>query len=200
MRPTRGSYRRDDRAPGPPPSRDALHEAALAYLGRSAASSTMLGRALERRITTWARRAERASIDAEEIAAGVSGARDAVRQIIARFREVGLLDDAGFAEARAGALSRSGRSRRAIAAHLEARGIDGETARRALGDDPGAELRAAVTFARKRRIGPFAREQADRAARQKALAAMARGGFDFRVSERTLAMSREEAEEHLRDR
>ncbi|MBN9161583.1 MAG: hypothetical protein BGO98_49610 [Myxococcales bacterium 68-20] len=82
-----------------------------------------------------------------------------------RFREVGLVNDAAYAESRARSLSRVGRSRRAISAHLAAKGVDAETVRQALPHDAGVEL----AFARKRRIGPYAREgTTDREAKQKA--------------------------------
>ena len=185
---------------GPPPSRDVLHEAALAYLARSSATAVTLRRALDRKITTWARRAERAR-DAEQVAADIAPCREAVDAIIARFQEVGLVDDAAFAASRARGLSRAGRSRRAIAAHLAAKGVDEETAREAIPNDADIELAAALTFARKRRIGPYAREATeDRATKQKALAAMARAGFGWSTCERALRMDREQADERIDER
>lgn len=181
--------------PGAPPSKDVLHEAALAYLARTPATAVTLKRVLDRKIATWARRAERASGDPDTIAANVATCHEAVAAIVTRFREVGLVNDAMFASSRVRTLSRAGRSRRAIAAHLTAKGVDSETVREALPSDAAAELAAAVTFARKRRIGPFAREEApDQKAKQKALAAMARAGFAWNVCERVLRMAREEAE------
>jgi regulatory protein len=76
-----------------------------------------------------------------------------------------------------------------------------------LPQDAGAELAAALAFARKRRIGPFAAEDevpADREARRvverKALGAMARAGFDWNVCDRVMRMSRDDADEHVRGR
>ncbi|MBY0519066.1 MAG: hypothetical protein K2P79_01420 [Sphingomonas sp.] len=46
----------------------------------------------------------------------------------------------------------------------------------------------ALTFARKRRIGPFAATLADRPQREKQLAAMLRGGHDFDTARRIVAM------------
>ena len=168
--------------PGPPPTRDVLHEAALAYLARGSATAATLGRVLDRKVSTWARKAARAARDPEVVAADIAGCREFIEGIIARFREVGLINDAAYAKSRARSLSRSGRSRRAIASHLAAKGVDQETAREALPNDAEIELAAALTFARKRRIGPYAREAPDdrdlaRKAKQKALAAMGRAGF-----------------------
>lgn len=190
---------RKEREAGPPPSREILHEAALGYLTRSAATAATLRRALERKIALWARRAQKTR-DAEAIAEDVATCRAAVDAIIARMREVGLVNDAAFAEARVRGLSRAGRSRRAISAHLTAKGIDSETARRYLPNDAGMELAAALTFAKKKRIGPYSREPSiDRADRQKQLAAMARAGFDWSTCERALRMDREEADERLQE-
>jgi regulatory protein len=155
---------------------------------------------LERRVARWARAAARAGRDAEGVEAAAAACRESIAAIVARFREVGLVDDAAFAASRARSLSRSGRSRRAIAAHLAAKGVDAATAREALPDDADVELDAAIVFARRRRIGPYAREPVDPrggAARQKELATMARAGFGWSTSERALGMNREEADERL---
>ncbi|MBX3224802.1 MAG: RecX family transcriptional regulator [Labilithrix sp.] len=185
--------------PGPAPARSVLHEAALSYLARGSATAATLTRVLERKVTTWARRAERAGRDAELVAGDLVACRESIAAIVARFREVGLIDDAAYAASRARSLSRAGRSRRAISAHLAAKGVAAETVREALPNDATVELAAALAFARKRRIGPFARDAADddRAARQKALAAMARAGFGWSTCERALGMDREEADERL---
>jgi regulatory protein len=187
-----------DRDPGPCPTKDALHEAALAYLARGAATAATLTRVLERRTATWARRAGR-TVEPEAIAANLTVAHEAIARIVARFREVGLVNDATYAEARVRSLTRAGRSRRAIAAHLAVKGVDADTVRSALPHDANVELAAALTFARKRRLGPYAREEEDqdRAAKQKALAAMARAGFGWSVCERALGMDREQADERI---
>lgn len=179
------------------PSRAALHEAALAYLARSAATAATLERALHRKIATWARSAARAGRDAEVIAADVDRCREATAEIVARLGEVGLVDDAAFAEARARVLSRAGRSRLAVAAHLAAKGVAPAIAREVLPDD---ELGAALVFARKRRIGPFAREGTSREDERRALAAMARAGFGRSACDRALRMDREVADALLEGR
>jgi regulatory protein len=107
------------------------------------------------------------------------------------------VNDAAFAESRARRLARSGHSRRAIAAHLAAKGIEIDTAAAALPEGEEAELLAAIAFCRRRRIGPFARVAPDAPARMKALAALARGGFAQGVARRALAMEPDQAEEML---
>ncbi|MCW5836405.1 MAG: RecX family transcriptional regulator [Labilithrix sp.] len=194
-----GRARARDADPGPAPAQSVLHEAALSYLARGSATAATLTRVLDRKVTAWARRAERAQRDPDLLAADLVICREAIAAIVTRFREVGLIDDAAYAASRARSLSRAGRSRRAISAHLAAKGVDAETVREALPADASVELAAALAFARKRRIGPYAREAADgdRAARQKALAAMARAGFGWSTCERALGMDLEEADERL---
>jgi regulatory protein len=197
-------------APPVPLSESALRETALAALGRRALTRVELKRRLERAIAMWARRAARAGTGDEEVARAVAQAKAHIEPIVARFVEVRLVDDASFAASRAARLVRAGRSRRAIEAHLYSKGIDGETARSVVPTDRETELRAALALAKRKRLGPFAREEARSArndalehgsardgAHGKALAAFGRAGFDFDVAERALRMPRDEAEERL---
>jgi len=164
----------------------ALHEAALRHLARYAATAAGLTRVLDRRIARWA-----ATEGAEPEAA--AEARREARAVVARLVEAGAVDDAGFAAARAQRLARSGRSRRAVAAHLAARGVDAETAQAAL---TGDELVSALVQARRRRIGPFrVAAEADAEVRRRELGMLARAGFPRDVAERALAMPAAEAEE-----
>ena len=111
--------------------------------------------------------------------------------------QAGAVDDAAFAASRARRLARTGRSRRAIAAHLAGKGVDAQTAAAALPEGEEAELDAALAYCRRRRIGPFARAAEDADARRKALAALARGGFGHAVARRALAMDPAAAEDRL---
>ena len=145
-----------------PPSEAALREAALSHLARYATTSAGLVRVLDRRIDRWARAAgpEREQIrDAKTIA----------RTVVAKLAELGAVDDAAFALSRARSLTRTGRSRRAIAAHLAERGIAPETAAASLPTDAETELAAAVAFTLRRRIGPFRRAPVDQAGRMREL-------------------------------
>jgi regulatory protein len=181
----------------PAPTADVLRETALAYLSHRAASVAELRRVLGRKIATWARKAARAGQDEQDIAATVGRATDEADGVITRFRGNGLLDDAAFAERRARRLARSGKSARAIAADLAHRGVAAETARSAIPRDPAGELAAAIVFARKKRLGAFARGADDNGARRRWLGALARAGYSFEIAERVLRMDRASAEEML---
>lgn len=179
---------------GPAPDAAALRDAALDYLARYAATEAGVRRVLERRVDRWARRASM-DADTETVAAQAAAARATVRDVVARLVAAGAVNDAAYAESRARSLTRAGRSRRATAAHLAAKGVDAETARSVLPEDAGTELAAALVLARKRRIGPFRRGAApDDAARRRELGVLARAGFAQDVARRALAMDADQAE------
>jgi len=188
---------RPRRAAGPPPNVARLREAALAHLARFAATEVGLRRILERRVARWARAAEAEGQSRETIAASAAALTAEIASIAQSLVVAGAVNDAAFAESRARRLARSGHSRRAIAAHLAAKGIESDTAAAALPEGEEAELLAAIAFCRRRRIGPFARMAPDAPARMKALAALARGGFAQSVARRALAMKPDQAEEML---
>jgi regulatory protein len=172
--------------PGPAPDRAALHTAALQHLARFAATEAGLVRALDRRIARWLR----ASGEAPEAAAP---AYAMAREVARALAGAGVVDDAAFAEARARRLLRAGRSRRAVSAHLAAKGVDPGLAGRVL---PGAEdeLLAALAYARRRRLGPFRAGSAEPETGRRELGALARAGFPQSVAERALKLDPDEAE------
>ncbi len=176
-----------------PPDEDSLHEAALAHLARYATTQAGLRRVLSRRVDRWVR-AQPEAVDPGRVAA----AKEAVGRVVARLAAAGAVDDSVFAAGRVGRLARSGHSRRAIAAHLAARGVDAATIAAATEADPEAEFAAALKLARRRRIGPFRAGAADDAARRRELGMLARAGFARDVALRALATDTERAEAVLR--
>ena len=203
-----GADRAAPAAPGDAPAAASLREAALAHLARFASSEAGLVRVLDRRVARWARRSLDVGGDPDEVRQRQQQAREAVRGVVLDMVRLGAIDDAVFAEGRARALSRGGRSRRAIGAHLASRGVDAEAIQQAvraaqseaLGDPAEAELAAALLQARKRRVGPFVTSPPEpasevaQAARQRALAALARAGFSHEVATAALDADRETAE------
>ena len=163
---------------------------------------------LERRIARWARRALDLGSDPDRVRSEQQRARALVGKVVSELARIGAVSDAAFAEGRARALSRGGRSGRAIAAHLASRGIDSDAASKALqevrggmgGNEADIELAAALMAARKRRIGPFSTDpdpgdaEALRVARRRALGALARAGFAQDVAEQALDHDLETAE------
>lgn len=173
--------------PLPLPTEAGLHETALRHLARYATTRVGLVRVLDRRVARWARAVE---ADAE----AQSAPRDAVRAVVTRLVAAGVVDDAVFAAARTTGLSRTGRSRRAVAAHLSERGVTREVAEVALAGAP-AELAAAAAAAKRRRIGPFRSvDDVSPELARKELGVLARAGFAQDVARRALALDRDEAE------
>jgi regulatory protein len=177
------------RPAGPAPNEAKLYDAALAHIARFATTRTGLVRVLDRRVDRWARAAEAPDPQA------IAEAKKAVRRVAERLVALGAIDDAAFAASRARRLSRAGRSRIAVAAHLAARGIAPEAARAALPDDPEMELAAALVLARKRRIGPFRAGEADAETQKRELGILARAGFGQDIASRALRADPETAEE-----
>lgn len=93
-----------------------------------------------------------------------------------RMAALGYVDDRAFASARAAALGRRGYGQHRVGAALRAAGIgeaDGAEAREQARDGAWA---AALRYAERRKLGPYALVEGDGAARAKALAAMLRAG------------------------
>lgn len=184
------------RTPGPAgaaPTRARLHDAALAHLARFATTEAGLVRVLDRRIDRWARAAgAEGTLDPDAIASAQQASRQTVREVARALVQSGVVNDTAFAGARARTLTRAGRSRVAVSAHLAAKGVPQAVAQAAL-PDPESELAAALAYARRRRLGPFRVEDADDDTRRKELGALARAGFPQPVAQRALRMDLEDA-------
>ncbi len=178
-----------------PPDESWLHDAAIAYLARYPATQMGLTNVLERRITKWAIRTRR-SVDFDVVAAQVEAARAMIPPIVAKLIKAGAVNDTEFAKSRSRSLTRSGRSARAVQAHLAAKGVPSALAREAAPIDPEREYGACLAAARKRRIGPFGAEVSPEA-RNKQRATLARGGFSDRTIRDIFKLTRDEAEEQL---
>lgn len=141
------------------------------YLERYAAPAAQLHRVLARKVALSCRH------HGEDPAMHAA----ALDEVVARCLSSGLVDDRRFAEARAATLRRRGRSARAVAATLSAKGVDRELAAQVSRVDDEEELAAARKAARRKRLGPWSR--GDRgASRQKDLAALARAGFSIAIA------------------
>ena len=108
--------------------------------------------------------------------------------------ESGALDDAAFAATRTRSLRRTGKSARAIGAHLAARGVPGEVAAELPATSGQDELAAAAIHLRKRRAGPFRTKAEQPGTARRELASLARAGFAHQAAAAALRLSTEEAE------
>ncbi|MCX8500326.1 MAG: RecX family transcriptional regulator [Alphaproteobacteria bacterium] len=171
------------------PTEPYLHNVALFYLERFSATAEMLRRVLTRRVE----RAARAGVIDE---AGKSNALETVNRLVAQAVTAGLVNDALYAEARAVSLLRRGKSPTWMMQDLAERGIAQESRTAAIdklaetyGDHQNLTVEAALTLARKRRIGPYRlpdesplepEEQNRRRLREMGI--MARAGFDYQTA------------------
>jgi len=141
-----------------------LRDLALSYVGRFATSRAKLSRYLERKL------AERGWGEENQPDIGA---------LVDRFAELGYVDDGAYARMKGASMERRGLGARRIGASLRADGI-GESERQ----ETEAQARkgawsAAEIFARRRRIGPYAREAPDAKGREKQLAAFLRAGHSM---------------------
>ena len=164
----------------PPRARPALDSVTLErlatdYVSRYATSRAKLRAYLIRKLSErgWMHGEDRGP-RAEEVVDGLVG----------RFAERGYVDDRALAEARARSMMDRGYGARRLSGELHALGIADEDAAdaRIAADEQAWE--AALRFARRRRIGPFAAETADEAGRRRAFAAMMRAGHAPELAKR----------------
>ncbi|HEY4136151.1 MAG TPA: regulatory protein RecX [Alphaproteobacteria bacterium] len=161
-----------------------LENAALYYLGRFSASSGHLRQLLLRRVDRSAR-----AHDTDPVAG-----REMVDALIARFLRSGLLDDSAYAAGRARSLRRRGASRSVIAQNLRAKRVTSDDIAEAvvaadadsLADGEDAELQAAWRLARRKKLGPYRRQEQRADLRMRDMGAMARGGFPYAIARRVI--------------
>jgi len=141
---------------------------ALAYVGRFATSRAKLIAYLGRKLR-------------ERGWASDSGDSAPIEAIADRMVALRYVDDEAYACMKTGAMQRRGLGNRRIAQALRHDGIAPEICEE-IAPDPLARWEAAERLARRKRIGPFAAEQADRPAREKHLAAFLRAGHDLETA------------------
>ncbi len=157
--------------PRPPLTRAKLDELALAYVARFATSRKKLVDYLLRKIRErgWGEEGE-APVD----------------RIADRLVELRYVDDAAFAQAKARLMRQRGYGNRRVGAALQAAGIDAERRDDALACGALDEAAAALRLARRRRIGPFAKQPGDRDLQEKWLAILLRAGHGLDLSRRII--------------
>jgi regulatory protein len=176
-----------------------LANVALYYLSRFAASEASLRRVLENRV----RRAAMANPEFAADAAARETAQKAIDAIVAQHVKSGVVNDSAFAEMKVRGLRRAGRSQRRITQQLQHKGIAADVIARALQpeDDRNPEdieKQSALAFARRRKLGPFRKEEASKETkalfdqRRKDLASMARAGFSCDIARQVLGGDVEE--------
>ncbi|MGB7372964.1 regulatory protein RecX [Pontixanthobacter sp.] len=171
---------RQPRKPPKPLNTAGLRDLALAYVARFSTSSGKLQSYLARKIRErgWAQ---------GEPPADIAG-------LVARYTALGYIDDAAYAASRAGGLLRRGYGPRRVSQDLYAAGID-EHLRDDVAPGEADQREAALNLARKRRFGPFHREELDQKRRDRQIAAMLRAGHSFDIVRAVINAHSEDAAE-----
>ena len=172
------------RKPVKPITARRLNNVAAAYVEKFAGTTARLREVLRRRV----RKARHAGVEV------VDDVETIIETIVAGFVRAEVLDDARYANQKAGSLHRRGTSARRIRDKLSVAGVAREDIDRALAGvraETGAsadasDLEAAIAFARRRRLGPFGDPATRVERRQKQLAAFGRGGFALSIARRIL--------------
>ncbi|MEA1084131.1 RecX family transcriptional regulator [Sphingomonas sp. CD22] len=168
---------RQERRTLPPLDAAALERMALRYVERFATTRGKLADYLRRKIR------ER----------GWDGEAADPQALAQRMADLGYVDDRLYAESKAAALTRRGLGARRVTMalrHAHVGEADTEDLAPAIHEQAVA---AALTFARRKRIGPFGPPSDDRAVRDKQLAALLRAGHAMDLSRRIVA-ARDESE------
>jgi regulatory protein len=160
------SYKARQKTAKPPLNHTKLRDLALHYVGRYATSTAKLTDYLRRKIRERGWDGPAADIDA----------------MIANFVELGYIDDAGFAAARARSLTQRGYGLRRVSEDLRAKGIDEADSAEARDQAAIDSWQSADRFAKRKRIGPYATEPASPQLRQKQLQAFLRAGHGFDIA------------------
>ncbi len=174
-----GPASRQPRKPLPPLDPETLQAIAVRYVERYQTTRQRLLRLLRQKLRQRGWNPDGPAPDLEAIAS--------------RMVSLGYVNDGAFADARARGLQRRGLGPARVRAALSAAGIGDSIAEEALGQlDP---LRAALDFARRKRLGPYGPPADDQKAKARQMAAMARAGHAPGLARRILdAQSPEEAE------
>ena len=154
------------RAP-PPLNAEQLRELALRYVGKYATTRAKLR-------TYLARKLRERGWDGD--------AGPGLEELADRFAELGLIDDAAYALAKARSLGARGYGKRRLTEQLRNAGVEEEDSVEATAQADEEAVEAAVRLARRRHIGPFASEAPNPRQREKWIAAMVRAGHGFGIS------------------
>ena len=163
-RPSRGAPK--ERRSPPPLDTAALERLALRYVERFSTTRSRLSDYLRRKIRERGWEGE----PADPIA------------LAEKMADLGYIDDRAFGEARGAAMARRGLGKRRVSMAFRQDGIEEEDVAALTPAIEDRALQAALTFARKKRIGPFASVEADRVLREKQIGMMIRAGHDFTLS------------------
>jgi regulatory protein len=159
----------------PPQLNDSsLQELALRYVGKYATTRAKLRSYLSRKLRERGWSAEK---------------QPDLHALAERFAELGYVNDAAYALSKSRALSARGYGKRRLGDTLRLDGVDerDQAAAHALADEEAVS--AALRFAQRKRLGPFAATAADPRQREKWIASMIRAGHGLALARTISAMA-----------
>lgn len=123
-----------------------------------------------------------------------------IDDLIKKFLALNYLNDERYAEGRSGSLHRKGKSLRAIRQDLKIKSVPEDLISKAVDliqeESTNPDLEAAISYARRRRMGPYRLEEAREERRDRDLAALGRQGFSYAIAERVILAEDIEDLEH----
>jgi regulatory protein len=147
--------------------RKRLEELALRYVGRYATTRGKLR-------TYLARKLRERGWDGEQ--------PPDLEALATRLSDLGYIDDAAYALSKSQQLTSRGYGKRRLEAKLRLAGVGDEDSQAARDLAEAEAVEAALRFAERRRIGPFAAEIGDSRRREKAIAAIVRAGHSLSLA------------------
>lgn len=157
----------------PPLKEAALQELALRYVGKYATTRAKLRAYLARKIR------ER----------GWDGGREAdLEKLVGRFAELGYINDAGYALGQSKSLTARGYGKQRLTQKLRVAGVEEEDSADANAHADAEAVTAALRYAQRRRIGPFANAAPERPQREKWIGSMVRAGHSFGLARAVAAL------------
>lgn len=168
-----------------------LENAGAHYLQRFAASTSRFRQVMTRKIDLSCR-----DHPDQDRAASLA----LLEELIGRFTELGYLNDSAYARALHHSLLSRGTSRTKQRAAMHLRGVRPEDLDDLTsGITADEECRQALLYARRKRLGPWAKADGndDPKSKEKAFGSLARNGFGYDTANRVLSISLEDAEDLL---
>ncbi|KLN60039.1 hypothetical protein WH96_14290 [Kiloniella spongiae] len=157
-----------------------LGNVARFYLERYATTEVGLRRYLMRKV----------NLSAKEHGTVPQEGTEIIEDLISKFRDLNFLNDERYAEGRSGSLHRKGMSLRAIRQDLSLKGVSEDLINKSIDlireESSNPDLEAAISYARRRRLGPYRTDDKREERRDKDLAALGRKGFSFVIAERVI--------------
>ncbi len=148
-----------------------LEELAVAYVGRFATTRAKLAQYLRRKIAEKGWGAPRPP---------------EIELLVEKLVRLNYVDDAAFALAKARSLGQRGYGERRVDLALRQAGVGEQDGAPAKAMATTGAAAAAIRYAQRRRIGPFASEVPDPKRRARALSAMIRAGHSFDLARRLI--------------